>query len=297
MRSHLSLIRLPGPLLAASCLFGCSLVSDLARFEQAAPGDSDAAPAGSDAATPGDELGCSNPRTLCVRLENWPHLDRLAVVDLVSEDNNLRARAILDPFGVGDSVADIVLPLAIPEDEVPAAGEDHPLHLEIWADAKLDGEYSPDADHDWKVKLPPNGNLVFPHNGIFTDLVPRPRDIGPAFKMRFKKMQGHVGRMLEVMVIEESGRTVGMARVQSMPASGEFEVIIPGILDPGAVYRVEFYADADGSPTGNRRYDGLGLGKDHSWVEMIEANDDGVDIEFSHNIVFKELEYQFDFEE
>ena len=288
--------------LGAALLAGCSIVSDLGRFEAAGSGGSggsggtggnaDAGGAGSDAGTRAD-LGCGNPQTLCVRLQKWPHKRQLTVVDLVTDsDNNLRTRALLGPFGIGGDSADIVLPLAIPASEVPAEGSESPLHLEIWADQSEDGEYTPDVDHDWERDVPADGNFVFVHDTVFKDLLPRPRGIGADFRMRFKDMELHAGEMLEVMVIEsDSGRTVGFDRVQSVPANGDFEVFIPGIIDPGNVtYRIEFYADHNN----NRTYDGLP--DDHAWVKFAESNK-GVDFPFQHGTDFAELEYQFDFEE
>lgn len=290
------------PWLGVGLLAGCSLVSDLGRFEPAAGGtgggatDSGTDAGATDAGDARAKLGCANPQTLCVRLEGWPHKDRLAVVDLVTDaDNNLRTRAMLEPFGVGGASAEIVLPLAIPPSDVPKAGEDHPLHLEIWADLNDDGEYTPHPiDHDWERDVPATGTFVFPHDGVFNDLLPRPRGIGGDFRMRFRDMQLHAGRMFEVMVIEEStGRSVGFSRVQKIPADGDFEVLIPEIVDPGGVtYRIEFLADVND----NRTYDDPP--KDHAWVVFAESNDNGIETEFAHgDKPFDDLDYQFDFDE
>jgi hypothetical protein len=293
------------PWLGTALLAGCSLLSDLDRFEAAPAGGSGGGGGkvdggASDASTAdgggaGETLACANPRTMCVRLESWPHQRQLTVVDLVTDsDNNLRARAVLDPFPEQGAVAEIVLPLAIPEFEVPEPGEDHPLHFEIWADASDDGEYTPDTDHDWERDVPESGNFVFVHDPLFNDLLPRPREFGADFVMRFRDMQVHAGLMLEVMVIEEAtGRTVGLERLDAIPNSSDFEIAIPGIIDPGGVvYRVEFYADAND----NHRYDGLPT--DHAWVkEFVESGDKGIETDFTHGLDFTELEYQFEFEE
>lgn len=295
-----------GPWLAAGWLAGCTVVADLGRFEPAASGGGggtpDAGAAGSDAgaADAGPmraEFGCANPQTLCVRLQKWPHKRQLTVVDLVTDDdNNLRTRAMLEPFGIDSDSTDIVLPLAIPVSEVPKEGADHPLHLEIWADQSDDGEYTPDVDHDWERDVPADGIFVFVHDTVFKDLLPRPRGIGADFHMKFHKMEGHAGRMFEIMVIEQdSGRTVGFARVQEIPPDGEFEVFIPDIIDPGSVaYRLEFFADADADT--DRTYSGI-EGGDHPWVKVVESNDEGIETEFTHGTEFTELDYQFDFDE
>jgi hypothetical protein len=220
-------------------------------------------------------------------------VDELVSVDLVTvADNILRARAMIEPLGGVN--ADIVLPLAIPEAEVPAAGDPHPLHVEIFADQNKDGMYTPGGDdHEWNIDLPESGTLVFPHNSIFTSIEPRPRDIGADFHMTFTGMTAHVGQLLEVMVIEvDSGRAVGLYRIPELSDSN-FEITIPGIIDPdGVVYRIEFYADLNMNGT----YDDPQA--DHTWViPFVEAGQDGVSTTFQHGTTFEPLDYQFEFEE
>ena len=281
---------------------GCDLFSDLDRFEQDADedptrdagsrdgGERDGGAAG-DAGT--QDLGCDDRRTLCVRLDLFsPHVDELVTIDLVTvADNILRARAVLDP--IGGVRADVVMPLAIPDSEVPGEGEEHPLHIEIFADQDKSGAFTPDGgDHTWNLDLSRDGNLVFVHDTLFTSIAPRPRDIGVDFRMQFTDMDPHVGQLLEVMVIEvASGRTVGVYRTTSIPGAN-FDITIPGVIDPdGTVYRVEFYADLND----NGRYDDPPI--DHTWViELIESGADGVDASFRHGTNFADLTYQFEFD-
>jgi hypothetical protein len=313
--THLLIIAL-GTLSLLGLGSGCSLFDNLDRFasqdagadkseagtEDAASGsDMDAmagdADAGGDAgdASASTPSGCDSPRTLCLRLQHFtPHIDELVGVDLVTADHILRARVILDPLAPDKGAdADIVLPLAIPASEVPAAGEVHPLHLEIFGDhdPAHDRMYTSDGtDHDWIVELPGSGHLVFPHNQQFSRLLPRPSGIGGDFHMKFTGMSVHTGQSLEVMVIEQdSGRPVGMYRMQSIPGDA-FELTIPQIIDVGGVtYRIEFYADKNG----NHAYDDAPT--DHTWVKFAESNATGVDFEFAHGTDFVALEYQFPF--
>jgi hypothetical protein len=286
---------LVGALLLCVTGAGCDLFSDLDRFEQRPEREADASAGdagGSDAGSDDVDLGCENPRTLCVRVDRFSsHVDEMVAVDLVTNaDNILRARAIVEPMGAVD--ADFVLPLAIPASEVPESGEDHPLQLEIFADQNKDGMYTPGGDdHEWNVELPGTGNVVFVHNSEFTSLEPRPRGIGGDFRMQFTDMTPHLGQLLEVMVIEaESERTVGLYRTTSL-ASADFEITIPEIIDPdGIVYRVEFYADLNG----NGSYDDPPV--DHTWViEFVESGEDGIETSFEHGTEFARLKYQFDF--
>jgi hypothetical protein len=278
-------------------LHGCNLFTDLDDFHEEAATLGDAGGASGSGSKPNDAgtskgsvPGCESPETLCLRLKDFtPHLDQLVGVDLVSGKDVLRARALLDPFSTdGNATEDIVLPGAIDKTEVPAAGNDSMLQLEIFGDADEDGEYSPDgADHDWKVPLPASAHLVFPHNSNFVPLTPRPRSIGGDFHLRFSGMGVHKGKMLEVMVIEElTGRTVGLYRMKSIPGDA-FEITIPGIIDlGGVVYRVEFFADANG----NFRYDDPP--NDHTWLRFVESNDKDANLSFEHGTDFKPLEFQ-----
>ena len=274
---------------------GCTAISDLDRFEKA-----DQAAAGGGAGSGGSgaevgDLGCKNARTLCLRLAKFsPHRDELVQVDLVTNaDNTLRTRAILDPLGAGEDTADIVLPLAIPENEVPRAGEDHPLHLEIFADDNKDGKYTLSDDHDWNVELPADGNLVYEHNSDFSALDPPPRGQGADFTMTLTGMGVHKDKMLEVMVIQslgkmQLGRTVGLYRIAAIQ-SDTIDITIPDIIDPGLSYVVEFYADANG----DRNYDDPDT--DHTWIERGESGEDGFHVDFEHGTTFANLEYQFPF--
>jgi hypothetical protein len=297
--------------LLASATNGCTAISDLGRFEEVADagddhgggkggnggkgGGNDDKDAGGEPGNNGS--GCGNPRTLCLRIRNFtPHLTQLVQTDLVTNaDNTLRARAILDPLGAeskGD--ADIVLPMAIPENEVPKAGEDSPLHLEIYADQNEDGMYTLNEDHDWNVDLPTDARLVYTHNSDFSSLDPPPRGRGADFTMHFSGMGTHMGVRLEVMVIEVSdgtpSRTVGMYRLAAV-REDTFDVVIPGIIDPGNIpYLVEFYADANN----DEQYEDPPA--DHTWTRSGESNEKGFELSFEHGVEFMPLKFQQPFE-
>lgn len=252
--------------------------------------DGGMADAAVDAGAPMEILGCENPRTLCVRLRRFgAHVIELVQVDLVTNDgNNLRARAILEPFARTDVVdADIVLPLALSPDDVARAGEDSPLHVEIFADENRDGEYTPGEDHDWNLDLPPDAKLVFDHSSAFSSIEPAPRGLGADFRMRLRDLDEHVGKLFELMVIEKgSGRTVGMYRTHALP-DGDHDIEIPDIIDPSLTdgYVIEAYAD-----DGNYRYE---PGVDASRVMEAIPDDDGLDLQLEGSDA--PLTYQFPF--
>jgi hypothetical protein len=255
--------------------------------------DSGLADAGLDGGMPTEILSCENPRTLCVRLQGFgAHVIELVQLDLVSlSGNNLRARAILEPFARTDvKDADIVMPLALSPDDVPDDGEDSPLHLEMFADENGDERYTPGEDHDWNLDLPPDAKLVFDHNSAFSSIEPAPRGLGGDFTMRLRDLDAHVGDMFELMVIEKgSGRTVGLWRTHALP-SPDHEIVIPDVIDPSLTdgYRIEVYADV------NRNY-AYDPDVDASRVMEAVPDEDGLDLELEDNP--EPLTYQFPFDD
>ena len=247
--------------------------------------------AGDDGGAPIELLDCENPRTLCVRLRGFgAHVIELVQLDLVSiSGNNLRARAILDPFArTGVKDADLVMPLALSPDDVPSAGEDSSLHIEMWADESGDDEYTPNEDHDWNLDLPADAKLVFDHSSAFSSIEPAPRGLGGDFRMRLRDQDDHVGDLFELMVIEKgSGRTVGLYRTHALP-DADHEIQIPDIIDPSLTdgYVIEMYSDVNN----NYAYDpGVDVG------HLMEAvpDDNGLDLDFED--IDAELAYQFPF--
>lgn len=322
-------LRLVGAGTLVALLSACTAIADLDRFERAAgsggrggsSGEPDggggrggsgssgtggtgagsddgglpdaAAPDGGvgDGGAPMEVLGCESPRTLCVRLRRFgAHVIELVQIDLVTNaGNNLRARAILDPFARTDvEQADVVMPLALSPDDVPAAGEDSPLHVEMFADENHDGQYTLDEDHDWNLDLPADAKLVFDHSSAFSAIDPPPRGLGADFRMRLRGLDAHVGDLFELMVIEKgSGRTVGLYRTHALP-DADHEILIPDIIDPSLTdgYVIEAYADVDG----DYAYD-----PDVDASRLMEAipNDNGLDLELEDNPA--PLTYQFPF--
>jgi hypothetical protein len=309
-------MRSPSWLALALCttpLTGCSLVSDLDRFEQAPDQSLDGAVADQDAGTGTDAsatdgggatIGCGNPTTLCLELSGFDeYKGERVVIDLVTQSTGvLRARAVLDPIG-DQTTQEIVMPLAIPDNEIPD-GEEHPLKLEIWVDKDDDRAYSADTDEAFRVGLNPNGVVQYTRDEVDMVELTAPEEFGGDFVMEVSGFQIHPKRMFEVMVIDdESGRTLGLARIDAIPSDGIFTVQIPGIIDTDEkTYTLEFYADANN----NRTYDGVG--PDHSWIVEAESGTDGLQLDRTHSapssgpgkddpsFKFTALKYQFPFE-
>ena len=305
--------RLLSLLALGACAQSCSLVSNLDRFKQAdggspaaaGAGDSGASDAAADAGTP---IGCGNPATLCINLEGFKkYAGHLVVLDLVSEAGELRARAMLDP-ATEEAAQAVILPRAIPEDEIPTAQQEHPLHLEVWADLDDDRAYTPDADQGFRVGLPQNAVVEFTQNDAdAVDLTPQPTPIGGSFQMDLSSFKIHPKRMFEAMVIDAAtGRSVGLTRFRPIPDTGKFSVEIPGIIDTksggGVAYDIQFYVDVNNSGG----YDLIPV--DHAWVMTRESDASGLHIVRTHSAPssgpdkddpsydFHDLDYQFTFQ-
>jgi hypothetical protein len=104
------------------------------------------------------------------------------------------------------------------------------------------------------------------------------------FTMNFSMMSPHVGDDVWLAVIEtETMKEVG--RVYALGAL-VFVMEIPGILEDGRSYQVDFYADENK----NGHYDPPGT--DHAWrMEIMNAQGNET-LEFSHQIAFTDVEWK-----
>lgn len=215
------------------------------------------------------------PRDLTVRLRNMtPHVGQLVELRVLSSDDQLQARAVLDPLAAVD--VDVVIPKA-----VPTGGG----RLDFYADLNKNGKYdAPPADHAWRLVIAAGTDAVtidFSHNTSFTDIsVPVVKEPGDKFLMKLTGMIPHVGQLFEVRVIEKAtGRTVGGYRLGqvSQPA---FDVTIPGIIKSGTEYQIDFFADLNK----NGKYDAPPA--DHAWRLTGTGGANGLTVEFTHNTSF-----------
>jgi hypothetical protein len=206
-----------------------------------------------------------------------PHVGQLMHFRVVSDDDELVALGIYDPLTDGD--ADIALPGSI---------GDGVHRLDYFADFNANGVYNPPpADHAWRLPIEASGDaeLDYTHDTDFTNIAMPAFTSGEDFVLSATDMDPHVGQLFEVRVFEEdSGRLVGRY-VLGEVETADFEVTLPGILESGTSYRVDFYADL--SEDGN--YDAPPA--DHAWRETAEADANGLTIEFEHNTTFTDVEF------
>lgn len=216
-------------------------------------------------------------RDLVVRLSGMgPHVGQLVEMRVVSADDALVARAILDPLtAVIDSVK---AALALP---------DGAHRLDFYADLSGDRSYeAPPADHAWRIALADSGDVdvAFVHNTTFTDIAsPAITEPGGDFTFNGVAFGPHLGQEFEVRVIEEdSGRTVGVYRLGAIPAA-DFTVAIPGVIEDGVSYRIDYYADYSGSGS----YDAPPA--DHAWRLVATGTASGLTLNAGHNTVWTDI--------
>lgn len=101
--------------------------------------------------------------------------------------------------------------------------------------------------------------------------------------VNFSMMSPHVGDNIWLSVVE----TESMTEVGRTHAIGElvFVMEIPGILEDGKSYQVDFFADENN----NGHYDPPGA--DHAWRLTIDDAQGDETLEFSHQIAFTDVEW------
>ncbi len=214
------------------------------------------------------------------------HTDDLFELTLVSTDpeseNLLRAFAIIDP-----------LPRANVEISLPLAMGAGPHSLDFFSDENNDGIYSdpmPGGDHTWREATDCSSQPVtFTHNINF-DILPPPIISRENFFMSLRNMPT-TGRAFEMRVTNiETGQTVGLfrkERLMTLGGMGSFDVNLPGTVDTGFSYLVEFWYDTNGNsafdlpPTDQAwrvEVSGSNFGDGGRFVFDTEGQEDNVDI-------------------
>lgn len=102
--------------------------------------------------------------------------------------------------------------------------------------------------------------------------------------VNFSMMSPHVDDDIWLAVIE-AGSMVEVGRTYALGAL-TFVMEIPGILEDGKTYHVDFFADENG----NGHYDPPGA--DHAWRLTIDDAQGDETLEFSHQIAFSDVEWK-----
>jgi hypothetical protein len=204
-----------------------------------------------------------------------PHVDQLTELRVVARDapRALAAKVILDPLP--SATFAVTLPKALPSGS---------FDLDFFSDLNGNRAYNdPPADHAWRVAIPSTGQVSFAHNAGFTPIGAAAGSEGSGFTLNFTGMTPHVGQLMELRVIKASnGQTVGAYRLGAVPDAA-FSLAIPGIIQNGQGYRVDFFADLNGNGT----YDAPPA--DHAWQLTGTGTASGLSLDFAHNANFTDI--------
>ena len=214
----------------------------------------------------------------------WPYLFTLhlnAMNPHVGQQFQARVVRTSDGAEIGRaSVPEILVPdFAV---RIPGIQPGVEYRVDYFADLNKNGLYdTPPMDHAWRDVFSATGDasVQFTHNTNFTDI-----DWDYLFTLHLNSMNPHVGQLFELRVVDESNdNEVGRTRVSEI-LQPDFAVHVPGIRLNGS-YRVDYYADFNK----NGQYDAPPA--DHAWREMFTNTTGNVDLQFTHNTNFTDIQW------
>jgi hypothetical protein len=91
----------------------------------------------------------------------------------------------------------------------------------------------------------------------------------------------HSGTNVILKVKDTAGTTVYGTVTVAIPASGKAQIVVPGILEDGKQYRVDFFADTDGD--GLYKKPSPPNFPEHSWRRVVTGKTSGVTETFAHD--------------
>jgi plastocyanin len=154
-------------------------------------------------------------------------------------------------------------------------------HVDFFSDHNGNGQYdAPSVDHAWRLEIADamgDEVLDFVHNTNFTDIEWKHR-----LKVRLSGMTPHVGQMMTFYVKDQaSGQYLDTIVIGVVPGA-DFDVE-SHVIEPGASYLVDFYADHNG----NEIYDTPPT--DHAWRLETGVTAGDVELDFIHNTNFTDI--------
>ena len=225
-----ALLRLGLALVTGALSSSCFVVTDLDRFEKAAP------------------LAPSNFSNLRVTVRGMTsHVNERFEYRVVDSSNVIQSRGFIVPLG--GQAASFYVEGAVPK-------QNGPFRFDFYADHDFSGGYDPRPDtfndHAWRlaledVMLDDTGTyvVVFDHNTSFTNLntPPPATEFGKPATVHMKAMGAFANKRVEVRIGDAStNRVVAMYRVP-LVTQAEFDVLVPGMIETGVTYNVEIYTD------------------------------------------------------
>lgn len=170
---------------------------------------------------------------------------------------------------------------------VPVGG----FHADVFIDENMNGRYDgPATDPSWRVQIPENGSAnatVSATDAVMDiDMPPRVarRDLSVHLDGLLTEEFGH---RFEFRVIDQgSMATIASFVHPRLPSNASFDVLIPGVVEPGSEYAVDFWIDADG--------DGIygGSQHDHSWHATVVTGADGAEFRWTRVATYDELDWR-----
>lgn len=111
---------------------------------------------------------------------------------------------------------------------------------------------------------------------------------GP-FSMQFTDFAVHQGDMLYLKVVDvANGNTVGEVTPFEV-TNDQFIVDIPGIIENGRQYRIDYFADEDGNGVADRSPIGDPPGVDHTWRRTGTGGPMGLSLSYAHSTDFTDI--------
>jgi hypothetical protein len=200
----------------------------------------------------------------------------------VVESTGFHEMAFASVAAVAGGEAEIRLPDLLPEGD---------YHVDVFVDANGNGRYDgPGTDPSWRVTVPNIGSatVAMTASDAVTDIATPPRESRADFAMTLGGIApDEYGQRLELRVIDAASHaTVGGFVHPRLPAAATLSVQLPGILEEGGTYTVDFWIDADASGTYS------GPGADHTWRETVTATASGATVNWTRSDDYVELDWR-----
>lgn len=200
-----------------------------------------------------------------------------AVGAFVVETTGGREMGFVWNTAIDGNMLELRLPDLVPEGDYRA---------DVFIDGNANGRYDgPSTDPSWSVMIPGLGSATasFDTTSPTTDLASMMRTPRSDFTATLSGFSSdETGHWFELRVIDPSSRaTVGGYTNPSLP-SGSLSITLPGVVDDGTPYEVDFWVDMDGSGTYS------GIPDDHAWRAMPQ----GTSLTWTRDDSFTEVDWR-----
>lgn len=229
----------------------------------------------------GSDAGQATFRTVeIMMMAMTPHVDALMQFRIVSKNNDLVALGVLDPLPSASAT------FSFPHSTPPGSSSD--FRLDFWADANDNRMYdSPPTDHQWREDVPATDPAVisFTHTTNFTDISMPTLQDGLDFTFNASGMSSEMNDPLELRVIDKDSKQLVGRYVLGKIAGATFSLKLPGIIQSGHSYNVDFFVDENG----NGDYDAPPT--DHAWRVTQDATASGLTVAFAHSTTYTDVAF------